>query len=339
MSALQVVWFLLIGILLTGYAILDGFDLGVGFWHLFTKKDKDRRTLLNAIGPVWDGNEVWLLTGGGAMFAAFPHVYATVFSGLYLALMLVLFALIFRAVSLEFRSKVETPGWRKTWDIAFALGSIIPALLFGVAVGNILRGLPLDASKNFIGTFWTLLNPYALIVGLLSLSMFATHGALFISLKTEGALSESAKRWAKIAWYFFIALALIATIITVLTQRQLLRNVIDLPFLLIIPILTFASIDMIYIYLRRNKLIGAFTASCLSITGLMIIGAISIFPNLVPALNNPGFNLTIINSSSSPLTLKSMLIIAIIGMPFVLGYSYWVHKKFGGKVITESQVY
>jgi len=177
MSFLQVAWYFLIGLFLLVYAILDGFDLGVGFWYLFAKKEDHRRLLLNAIGPVWDGNEVWLLTGGAAIFAAFPQIYATVFSGFYLALMLVIFGLIFRAVSIEFRDKGESPGWRNFWGAAFGIGSILAALLFGVAVGNILRGLPLDEHGNFTGTFFTLLNPYALLIGLLGFVMFATHGA------------------------------------------------------------------------------------------------------------------------------------------------------------------
>jgi cytochrome d ubiquinol oxidase subunit II len=339
MSTLQVIWFLLIGILLTGYAILDGFDLGVGFWHLFTKSNKDRRTMLNTIGPVWDGNEVWLLTGGGAMFAAFPDVYATVFSGLYLALMLVLFALIFRAVSLEFRSKVDSAGWRQTWDTAFALGSIIPALLFGVAVGNILRGLPLDASMNNTGSFWDLLNPYSLLVGLLALSMFATHGALYLWLKTDGDLKRSAKYWARKTWIAFLSLFAIATAITIIFQPQLVQNWMALPFLWIVPILTLLAMILIRVYIKHGHAGKTFIASCLSIVGLMAIGAISIFPNMVPALNDPALNLTISNASSSPLTLKTMLIIAIIGMPFVLGYSIWVHRAFGGKTSAGPDIY
>ena len=176
MLELQVTWYFLIGFLLTVYAVLDGFDLGVGFWHLFTKSDEDRRVLLNAVGPVWDGNEVWLITGGGALFAAFPHVYATVFSGMYLALMLVLYALIFRAVSMEFRSKDPSARWRAGWDAAFSLGSVVPALLFGVALGNLLRGLLLDATKTYVGGFFNLLNPYALLIGVVGLAMIATHG-------------------------------------------------------------------------------------------------------------------------------------------------------------------
>jgi len=339
MSTLQVIWFLLIGVLLTGYAILDGFDLGVGFWHLFTRKSDDRRTLMNTIGPVWDGNEVWLLTGGGALFAAFPHVYATVFSGLYLPLMVVLFALIFRAVSLESRSKVDSPGWRRTWDIAFGLGSIIPGLLFGVAVGNILRGLPLDASKNFEGTLLGLLNPYSLLFGVVGLSMFATHGALYAWAKTSGDLSESMRKKARAAWYVFFLLFLIASAYTIFTQPHLVANWNKLPPLFVVLFIALFFMLLTRAYIRRGQSAKAFTASCLGVVGVMAINAVSLFPNLVPALNDPKLNLTIANSSSSPLTLRTMLIIAIVGMPIVLGYSLWAHKTFGGKIETGSEVY
>ena len=208
MSTLQVIWFLLIGILLAGYAILDGFDLGVGFWHLFGKKDEERRIFIRSIGPVWDGNEVWLLTAGGALFAAFPPVNASVFSGFYLALVLVLLGLIFRVVSIEFRNQLEDPSWRRRWDLAFSLGSALPALLFGVALGNLVRGLLLDESGDYIGGFFALLNPYSLLVGVTGVAMFATHGALYLALKTEGELQVRARGWASRAWIAYLVLFL-----------------------------------------------------------------------------------------------------------------------------------
>jgi cytochrome d ubiquinol oxidase subunit II len=339
MSALQVIWFLLVGVLFTGYAILDGFDLGVGFWYLFAPANKDRRAMLNAIGPVWDGNEVWLIAGGGALFAAFPYVYATVFSGLYFALMLALFALIFRAVSLEFRSKVDSTGWRRTWDIAFAGGSTLAALLFGVAVGNILRGLPLDESMNYIGTFWDLLNPYALLVGVFALAMFATHGGLYLWLKADGDLKRCGKYWARKAWIIFVCLFVAATVLTIIFQSQLVQNWMGLPILWLAPFVTLLAIISIRVYVKLGHPGKAFAASSISIVGLMAIGAISIFPNMVPALNNPAHSLTIGNASSSPLTLKTMLIIAIVGMPFVLWYSIWVHRTFAKKTSEALEVY
>jgi len=339
MNALQAIWFLLIGVLLAVYAILDGFDLGVGFWHLFTKKDEHRRAFLNAIGPVWDGNEVWLLTGGGAIFAAFPHVYATVFSGLYLALMLVLFALIFRAVSIEFRSKSPSTRWRNTWDRAFSIGSALPALLFGVAVGNILRGLPLDSTKNFSGTFFDLLNPYALLFGLLGFAMFITHGALYLVLKTENELALRAKRWAQNVWGIYLGLFVLASIVTIITQPQLLDNYFSVPVLWIFPIFAIVMILAIRVFNGKDKAGRAFLASSLAIVGLCATAAAGLFPNLVPALNNLQWSLTVVNASSSTLTLTVMLILALLGMPIVIGYTIWIYRTFRGKVKMETDLH
>ncbi|NOZ02610.1 MAG: cytochrome d ubiquinol oxidase subunit II [Deltaproteobacteria bacterium] len=339
MSALQVVWFGLVGVLLVGYAILDGFDLGVGFWHLFTKRDEDRRVLLNAIGPVWDGNEVWLLTGGGALFAAFPHVYATVFSGFYLALMLVLFALIFRAVSVEFRNGGASDAWRLTWDWAFGLGSTLPALLFGVALGNILRGLPLDQDMHFTGDFFTLLNPYALMIGLLGFLMIATHGALYLVIKTEGDLQARARGWAEKAWLGYVALMVVAHLVTLVTQPHLVANYLSLPFLFVIPAAALATVVMSRISLRKDRPFAAFIYSSVTIALLFATCGAGLFPNMVPALGDPALSLTIVNASSSELTLTVMLVMALLGMPLVLGYTWWVYRTFAGKATADSHGY
>lgn len=334
MTTLQIIWFFLIGVLLIGYAILDGFDLGVGFWHLFAKKDKDRRILLNSVGPVWDGNEVWLLTGGGAIFAAFPPVYATVFSGFYLALMLLLAALIFRAVSLEFRSKVESARWRSTWDTAFSLGSIVAALLLGVALGNILRGIPLDDRGYYSGTFFGLLNPFALVIGLLGVSMFATHGALYIVLKAEGDLAEKAKGWAQKAWYAYIALFLVVSAWTITGQPHLMVNYTSGigAVLFLIPGAALYSIIWCLLYTRREKPGKAFLMSSISIAALMMTAGFAIFPNIVTAPNDPTRNLSVYNASSSQYTLTVMLILALIGVPIVVGYTIFIYRVFRGKV-------
>jgi cytochrome d ubiquinol oxidase subunit II len=335
MSFLQIVWYFLIGLFLMVYAILDGFDLGVGFWYLFSKRDEDRRLMRNAIGPVWDGNEVWLLTGGAAIFAAFPRVYATVFSGLYLALMLVIFALIFRAVSIEFRSRLNNPGWGNFWDITFAIGSILPALLFGVAVGNLLRGLALDGAGNFTGGFFSLLNPYALLIGLVGLAMFATHGALYLVLKTNGELSSRARSWAGRAWWLYLILFIVAALLTVITQRQLLRNYNAVPAFWIIPLLSLVVIILIGVFNRQGRAKLAFAASACSIIGLMALCAAGLFPSMVPALDRRELSLTLANASSSPLTLWTMLVIALAGMPLVVIYTVWVYRTFCGKVEPE----
>ena len=339
MSELQVVWFLLIGVLITVYAMLDGFDLGVGFWYLFAKGDKNRRILLNAIGPVWDGNEVWLLTGAGAIFAAFPPVYATVFSGFYLAMMLVLLGLIARAVSIEFRSKVKSDRWRTGWDWAFGLGSTLPALLFGVALGNLMRGVPLNANGDFTASFFTLLNPYALIIGLTGFAMILTHGALYIQIKGWGHLEDSAKQWTTVSWIAYLALFILSAIATFATQPHLTTNFWKVPPLGLIPLVSAAAIVGVGIFNRRCEPIKAFAASTISIAGMMAIFGASVFPNMVRAINDPALSLTLFNSSSSALTLKAMLIIALIGMPIVVGYTFWIYRQFKGKVDLEEGIY
>jgi len=336
---LQETWFMLIALLLTGYAILDGFDLGVGTLHLFTKTDPERRTLMKSIGPVWDGNEVWLLTGGGAIFAAFPDVYATVFSGFYLALMLVLFGLIFRAVSLEFRSHDKSPKWRAFWDRAFSIGSMLPALLFGVAIGNLMRGLPLDQSKNFTGDFITLLNPYSLLVGLMGFCFLAAHGGFYLVVKTEGELAEKVRRWGKMAWILALGLFIVVLAYTCFGQTHLLTNFKEHWILIIAPLLALSFVLLTGISNKPGSEVKAFIFSSLSIAFMMVSIAISIFPNMVRALNNPDYSLTVSNSSSSQLTLKVMLILALIGMPFVIGYTIWVYRMFAGKVKIDEEGY
>jgi len=339
MMTLQIVWFILVAVLLAVYAMLDGFDLGVGIWHLWFKKDEERRALLNAVGPTWDGNEVWLLTGAGALFAAFPHVYATVFSGLYLAMMLVLFALIFRAVSFEFRSKEESPRWRKSFDISFALGSMLPALLFGVAMGNMLRGIPLDANMHHTGSFLGLLNPYALLTGLLGFVMFALHGALFITLKTPPAMVVRAAGFAKISWIAFVVLFVVQTIFTFVAYPHLTANFSAAPLLYIFPLLVVLATALSGLWIFKQSYGKAFIASCVSIVMLWALMGASLFPAMVTSLGNPGHNLTIYNASSSELTLTVMLVLALLGVPVVIGYTIWAYYMFRGVVKPEHNIY
>ncbi len=332
MSFFQVIWFLLVGVLLTGFAILDGFDLGVGAWYLRAKGDPERRTLLNAIGPVWDGNEVWLLTGGGAIFAAFPPVYATVFSGFYLAMMLVVVCLITRAVSLEFRSKEESPRWRGIFDVAFSLSSIVAGLLFGVALGNILRGIPLNERGDYTGTFFGLLNPYALLIGVLGLAMLAFHGANFITLKSAGDLKARAETWAARSGILYLALFAVASVTTVVAVPHLTENFFAVPVLWLVPTVGAVTITLSVRFVRKARPEKAFLFSSLSITAMMGIAGASLFPRLVPALGAPELSLTAANASSSERTLKVMLLLAVVGMPLVLGYTIWVYRAFSGKV-------
>lgn len=336
MNALQVTWWLLIGVLLSVYMILDGFDLGVGFWSLFVRKESDRATLIRSIMPYWDGNEVWLLTGGGAVFAAFPQVYASVFSGFYLALMLVLVGLIFRAVAIEFRSHSDSAAWRRAWDWAFGIGSTIPALLFGVAAGNILRGLPLDAQGNYTGSFFDLLNPYSLLIGVTGLAMFATHGALFAAMKTQDELAKRATVWAKNAGWVYCILLAACVAVTVKAQVGVLRNYNAGAPLYALPILALVAAVLSPVFAGRNAIWRAFLASSLGMLAVMATLGAGLFPNMIPASNNPAYSLTLANASSSDLTLKTMLILALIGVPIVLAYTTWIHLTFRGKAGEEA---
>lgn len=340
MIDLNTIWFCLIGVLITGYAILDGFDLGVGVLHLFARGDMERRINMNAIGPVWDGNEVWLLTAGGALFAAFPPVYATVFSGFYVALMLLLAALIFRAVSLEFRSKVDSPGWRKLWDWSFGLGSLLPAILFGVAIGNILRGVPIDADGTYLGSFIGLLNPYAIVVGLLSLVMFVMHGALYMALKTDGNLRNRMSQWASGAWITFIVIYVLATMYTFFEAAYLLDGNFSKPLFWVFLVFLLAAIAYMPIALKSGKYFRAFISSSATIVCMVGLAAVSMYPKIVPSSINLAHSLTVYNASSTPRTLTVMLVIALIGMPVVIGYTWYIYRAFKGKtVITEESHY
>lgn len=336
---LNTIWFILIGVLLGGYAILDGFDLGVGALHLLVKGDRNRRIMINSIGPVWDGNEVWLITGGGALFAAFPHVYATVFSGFYTALMLLLAVIIFRAVAIEFRSKREGKTWRNTWDIAFSISSIVIALLMGVALGNIIVGIPLGADKEAYISFLGLLRPYPLMVGLLTVSLFVMHGSIYVVMKTEGELQEKLRKWINPAIIVFVILYVITTISTLLYVPHMLENLQNTPFFWVIAILNMLAIANIPREIHHGREFRAFISSCCSIIALMALFAVGIFPNIVLSSPNPELSLTIYNAASSQRTLSTMLIMAGIGMPFVIAYTVSIYWIFRGKVKIDAMSY
>ena len=335
---LNLIWFLLVGVLIVGYAILDGFDLGVGVIHLFTKSEEEKRINLNAVGPVWDGNEVWLLTGGGALFAAFPIVYAVSFSAFYLAFILLLTALIFRAVSFEFRKYAE-PEQKKYWDLAFGLGSLVPALLYGVAIGNVLRGLPLDEKGLFHGNFFGLLNPYAIVVGLVSLTFFTMHGAIYLAMKTKDAQQKKAADWANKAWVAYVALYVAATIFSFFSAKYLFATVLKNPLFWVLVVLLFASILYIPVGLKAKQFGKSFIASSVTIASMILLTALSLFPRLLPSSWNLDYSLTIYNASSTPRTLWTMLIIALIGVPIVLIYTIWVYRIFKGKVVLNKDSY
>ena len=330
---LHVVWFALVGVLFAGYVILDGFDLGVGMLHvLVVRRDAERRVFLNAIGPVWDGNEVWLVTGGGALFAAFPAVYATVFSGFYLAFMALLCALIFRGVAIEFRSKHASPRWRAFWDCGFALGSFGSALLIGVAMGNIAWGIPLDARGEFAGSFIGLLHPYALLMGATTVALFAMHGAIYLVLKTEGDLQATVRRWVNPLIIAFILCYVILTLATLLYVPHVVEAFRREPWFFGIVIPVVLAIANIPREVSRGKEFLAFLSSCAAMAGLMAIFGLGAYPNLVYSIPHPEHSLTITNAASSHKTLGVMLTIALIGVPAVIAYSASIYWIFRGKV-------
>jgi cytochrome d ubiquinol oxidase subunit II len=330
----QIIWFVLWGVLWAVYFMLDGFVLGCGMLHyLLGKSDGERRVLINAIGPVWDGNEVWLVTAGGATFAAFPTTYALMFSYLYTALLLLLFALIIRGVSYEFRGKGEGEGWKKVWDAAIFLGNFLPALLFGVAFGNIFAGFPMDAA-GYHGSLLTLLNPYGLLTGVLFVMLFAVHGALYTAVKTRGDLQARGKAMAKKLWP---ALLLVAVAFLLYTNfaTKLYDNYFNHPALLLVPALAVAALLGIRMLVAKEKLLAAFASSCLTILLVVGTGVIGLFPNLIPSSLDPAYSLTIFNSSSSPYTLKIMTVVAFIFVPIVIAYKIWVYSIFRAPVILE----
>jgi len=329
---LNTVWFFLVGALFTGYAVLDGFDLGVGALHLLIKSDTDRRLMINSIGPVWDGNEVWLVTGGGALFAAFPEVYATAFSGLYMALMWLLFSLIFRAVAIEFRSKRPSPAWRRFWDISFSAGSVFSALLIGVALGNIARGVPLGPDHEYLGSFWTLLNPYAFLVGITTVALFMMHGAIYLVMKTEGSLQATIRGWVNRTIIFFIICYASTTIATLLYVPHMTVNLHEAPVLFLLPVLNMLAIANIPREIHHRREFRAFLSSCASMAALLALFGIGMYPSLILSLPDSANSLTIFNAASSAKTLRIMLIIAALGMPMVIAYTVSIYWIFRGKV-------
>lgn len=330
---LQATWFVLIGLLLAGYAVLDGFDLGVGILHPLARGDRQRRIFINAIGPIWDGNEVWLITFGGALFAAFHLAYASIFSGFYTAFMLLLFALIARAVSIEFRSKMTTPGWRHFFDWGFCLSSLLATLLFGVAVGNAIIGVPIDELGNFQGTFATLIRPYTILTGLLAVSMFAMHGALYLVLKIPaGELHDRVRGWIWHTWGIFLVIYMLTTMYTLIDVERAVPNFRDFPWAAAVVVINVLAIANIPRAVYNDRPGQAFLSSCVTIVALVCLFSFALWPNLVTASNDPANSLTISRAASSEKTLWIMLIVAILGMPLVLTYTFVVYWTFRGKV-------
>ena len=336
---LNVVWFILVGVLFTGYVILDGFDLGMGALHLFTKTDEDRRIVLNAIGPVWDGNEVWLVTGGGALFAAFPEVYATVFSGFNLAFLLLLLALIFRGVAIEFRSKRPMRWWRQMWDVGFAVGSVGSSFLIGVAMGNIAFGIPLDVGHEFAGSFFDLLRPYPMMIGVTTVALFTMHGAIYGVLKTEGALQRKFSVWTQNGIIAFVLCYATTTMATLLYIPHMTASLRAHPWLFSLAVVIMFAIANVPREIHAGRPFRAFLSSCASMTGLMMLFGLGMFPNLVVSNPLPQNSLDIYNGASSQKTLGIMLTIAVIGVPMVLAYTSSIYWVFRGKVRLDESSY
>jgi len=330
---LHAVWFFILGVLLAGYAVLDGFDLGVGIIHWLARTDRDRRLFINAIGPIWDGNEVWLITFGGALFAAFPAAYATIFSGFYTPFMALLFALIFRAVSIEFRSKISSPRWRHAWDASFCGSSLLANFLFGVAVGNSMIGIPLDERGVFIGSLTDLLNPYALMAGLTVVAMFAMHGALYLVMKIpKGEAHDRVKTWVWHTWGVFLVLYVLGSMYTLVAIPRATTNFERYPWAAAIVVVNVLAVANIPRSVFLGQYFQAFASSALSIAALVFLFGMALWPNMVTASNDPSHALTIFNAASSPKTLRIMFLIAVIGMPFVLTYTVAVYWAFRGRV-------
>jgi cytochrome d ubiquinol oxidase subunit II len=319
-------WFIVIAILWTGFFVLEGFDFGVGMLHSVVGRDEaGRRAAINTIGPLWDGNEVWLIVAGAAMFAAFPGWYATMFSGMYLALALVLGALIIRGTAFEYRGKRDAARWRRTWDVLLTTGSVLAPLLFGIALGDLLHGLPINSAQNFTGSFWDLFQPYAIFTGVTIVLVCMLHGANFLSLKTTGDEHERSRRIARLVAPVACAFVIGFVIWThIESSSAFFLNLIEL--LAIVA----AVAAVAFVYARRDGF--AFAATCVTIASCIITLFVDLYPNVMVSSTNAAFNLTVHNTASPPYSLKAMTIVVIIFLPLVLAYQVWTYYVFRRRV-------
>ncbi len=332
-------WFMVVGAVFTGYGILDGFDLGAGAWHLFFRKEESRRIALNAVGPVWDGNEVWLVIGGGTLFAGFPVVYASLFSAMYVPLMLFLFMLIFRAISIEFRGKEPMKWWRQLWDVSYSFSSTMLAFLLGVVLGNVLLGMPLDANHEFTGSWLSFLNPFALLVGATALALFMMHGAIYLSMKTEDRLFDKVNRLLQRSIIAFIGLFVLATLYALLYIPHLSDGLKDNLLLFGVPVLAALSIANIPRLVSKQRYRLAFIFSATTVGLLLITVAIELFPVILLDSSGAGNSITIYNGSASDKSIGIMLLFVAIGGPLAIGYTAFVYKTFWGKVRLDEHSY
>jgi len=332
---LQTTWFFLWGLLWAIYFMLDGFDLGMGTLLPFLgKTNEDRRVIFNAAGPFWDGNEVWLITAGGVTFAAFPLAYAVMFSALYAPLLILLFALIFRAVSFEFRNKIDSPRWRSIWDNCHFLGSFLPALLLGVAFANLYQGIPINEQGVYLGNLFMLLNLYGLLGGLLFVLMFAVHGAIWLAIKSLNPLHDRAVHTAKMLWLPLAGVA-VAFLIATAHYTPLYGNYLQNPAMMLIPILALLLFLFVPVLLRAEILLGAFAASAGFILLITLFGVLGMYPAIIPSSISPEATITVAKAASSQLTLTIMLYVTLLTVPVVIGYQAWVYYIFSHKVTPE----
>jgi len=332
-------WFVLFVAIIGGYLVLDGFDLGVGMLHPFAaKEDRERRIVLNSIGPIWDGNEVWLVVGGGVLFAAFPVVYAALFSGFYWALMLVLIALILRTVAIEFRGKRESSRWRGLWDSVFSLASFGLALLLGVAFGNVISGVPLDQNGEVqLGSLLDALHPFALFLGATTIAMLLMHGSLYLTVKTEGDLQARVRRW--VPWFIglFTVMAAASAVWIAVSDYGVTDTYTDDVWTLVFPLAALVAYVVMFAMVRRGRDVTAFFASSAVLFLSLATISTGLYPNMLKSSTNPAYSMTVSNASASSYTLTVMLVVAIVGIPFVLLYTAGVQYLFSGKVkLTES---
>lgn len=332
-------WFLVFGAVISGYAILDGFDLGAGALHLFLKKEESRRIALNAIGPVWDGNEVWLVIGGGALFAGFPKAYAAIFSAFYVPFMVFIIGLIYRAVAIEFRSKEPGRKWRASWDFIYFFACTTVTLSLGLMLGNVVKGIPLDKNNEFAGDWLAFFNPFSLLVAVTTLALFMMHGAIYLTMKTEHRLFAKLTVLAKNFTIFFVVAFALTSFYTLLFVPHLSDQIRSHPVYFLLPMAMLASVANIPRQLARRRYRWAFISSSLTIAALLATVAVEVFPYLVFAPNDPANSLTIDNASSSEKTMQLLLLIAMIGTPLVGLYTTFVFWTFKGKVRLDEMSY
>ncbi len=332
---LQDIWFFLWGLLWAIYFITDGFDFGLGIMLPFIAKDEaEKRTIYTSMGPLWDGNEVWLITAGGVTFAAFPKVYAVMFSSLYSPLMLILFGLIIRGVAYEFREKSSDPSWKKLWDTCMFLGSFFPAFLLGVAFANIFKGIPIDGKGYFHGTILTFINPYGLLGGILFVLMFMLHGCMWLLIKSKNELYHRAKKTAKKLWFVLLIVIIVFLDYTYIGTK-LFDNYIKYPILSLVLIITIVCYFILRFYINKDRPWICWFLSAITIISIVFFGVIGLYPNMFPSSISPAYSLTAYNASSTPLTLKIMLTVVIIFVPIVLAYQIWAYNMFKEKIKKE----